>query len=384
MKQILFLILISANSLAGCSQGNSQKQKPMPRTIGGGCEGCEVIYESPVPFENLSWIDTLPDYNERGPKLVVSGVIYQADGKPAKDVVLYIYHTDQTGHYTNRNNEKGYAGHHGYIKGWMKTNTKGQYRFYTLKPVSYPDSKIPAHIHPVIKEPNKNDYWIDEFLFDDDPFLTAEERKKNENRGGNGILSLVKKNGVLYAERDIYLGRNVPDYPGTKIKGLQSGLDPGDNCPAFDPLHLSGADAGRQVCPMCKYGYGQGVMVWFNHNDPDRLARFAKALEKEMQLRGEKNFRAFLVYMNPSYKENDAEGMKILQQKIRDWCEKQNLQKLAVVWIPSPVDKETAGTYKINPKAQNTVFVYKKRQITAKWVDIDYSDASVQTILRQF
>ncbi|MGZ8537949.1 MAG: hypothetical protein ACXWV9_06760, partial [Flavisolibacter sp.] len=71
-------------------------------------------------------------------------------------------------------------------------------------------------------------------------------------------------------------------------------------------------------------------------------------------------------------------------QKIRNWCEKQNLQKLAVVWTPSPVDEETAGLYKINPKAENTVFVYKKRQIAAKWVNIDYSDISLMNILQQF
>ena len=216
MKHLLLLTIISSLNLVGCSQVNSQKQKPMPRTIGGGCEGCEVIYQSPIPFEKLNWIDTLPDFSEVGPKLVVSGIIYYADGKPAKDVILYIYHTDQTGRYTNRNNEKGYAGHHGYIKGWMKTNAKGQYRFYTLKPASYPNSKIPAHIHPVVKEPNKNDYWIDEFLFDDDPFLTKEERAKNQNRGGNGILTVENKNGMLYAERNIYLGRNIPNYPETR------------------------------------------------------------------------------------------------------------------------------------------------------------------------
>ncbi|MEJ0106972.1 MAG: hypothetical protein WDO19_32475 [Bacteroidota bacterium] len=38
----------------------------------------------------------MPDYNEQGPKLVISGVVYKADGKTAaKDVIMYIYHTDQ-------------------------------------------------------------------------------------------------------------------------------------------------------------------------------------------------------------------------------------------------------------------------------------------------
>jgi protocatechuate 3,4-dioxygenase beta subunit len=383
MKQFLFFIIVSMQTIAGCSQGNSQKQKKEIK-VGGSCEGCEVIYNSPVPFEKLNWIDTLPDFNEAGKKLIVSGVVYDLQGKPAKDVVIYVYHTDQAGEYTNRNNEGGYAGRNGYIKGWMKTNEKGQYKFLTLKPASYPNSRIPAHIHPVIKEPNTSDYWIDEFVFDDDPFLTSEELKHNKNRGGTGVLHTEEKDGILYAERNIYLGKNIPGYPTSKSKGIQSGLTLGDNCPAFDPLHLSGPDKGKTVCPMCKYGYGQGIMVWINHNNPDRYKSFATSLEKQIKQRGEKKFRVFFVYMNPSYKENDEESLKVLQQKIRDWCDKQKLEKLAMVWIPSPVDEETAGVYKINPKAENTVFVYKKRQIVAKWVNIDYNDMSLMNILQQF
>ena len=54
---------------------------------------------------------------------------------------------------------------------------------------------------------------MDEYLFDDDKFLTAEERKKNEGRGGNGIIKLKTVNGFLYGERNIYLGKNIPNYP---------------------------------------------------------------------------------------------------------------------------------------------------------------------------
>ena len=156
MKALLPIILISFGSLTACSQDNTQKENKIQAVgqhIGGRCEGCEAIFESPVKFDNLSWIDTLPDFNEPGPKIMISGVVYQADGKtPAKDVVLYIYHTDQNGNYANKNNEKGWAGRHGYIRGWMKTNEKGQYRFYTLKPASYPNSNAIKHIHPTIKE----------------------------------------------------------------------------------------------------------------------------------------------------------------------------------------------------------------------------------------
>jgi protocatechuate 3,4-dioxygenase beta subunit len=212
------LALTSLFTFNACSQSNSQRQKTESKTnqhIGGPCEGCEAVFESPVAFDKLSWIDSLPDYNEPGPKMIISGVIYQADGKtPAKDVVLYIYHTGQDGKYTNKYNEKGWAGRHGYIRGWIKTNEKGQYRFYTLLPASYPNSTALKHIHPVIKEPGKNEYYIDEFIFDDDPFLTTERRNHpRENRGGDGLIKLNNENGILVAERNIVLGKNIPGYP---------------------------------------------------------------------------------------------------------------------------------------------------------------------------
>jgi protocatechuate 3,4-dioxygenase, beta subunit len=215
MKPITIVyILINLFSLTACSQ-NSPKEKDDPKQlIGGRCEGCEAVFESPIPFDKLSWTDTLPDYNEPGPKMMISGVIYQADGKtPAKDIVLYIYHTDQKGEYTDKYKGKGWERRHGYIRGWMKTNEKGQYRFYTLRPASYPNTSAVQHIHPTIKEPGKNEYWIDEFVFDDDPFLTPGERKHHQQRGGDGIIKLKNENGILVGERNIYLGKNIPDYP---------------------------------------------------------------------------------------------------------------------------------------------------------------------------
>ena len=57
------------------------------------------------------------------PKIEISGIVYQRDGKtPAKDVVIYIYHTDQAGHYTAKAGQTGRAKRHGYIRGWVKTD----------------------------------------------------------------------------------------------------------------------------------------------------------------------------------------------------------------------------------------------------------------------
>lgn len=228
MKQILLSILIfPLISCPGCTQSSTIKsENNKKQRVGGACEGCEAIHESPVPFEKLSSIDTLPDFHDEGPKLEISGIVFHPDGKtPARDVVLYVYHTDQTGIYPTKGNEKGWEKRHGYIRGWVKTNKNGFYKFYTLKPAAYPNRRDPAHIHISVKEPDKNEYWVDAYLFDDDPLLTASERKRQENRGGNGILKPVSQpNGVSIATRHIILGLNVPAYPNSAFSQFKSGL----------------------------------------------------------------------------------------------------------------------------------------------------------------
>jgi len=219
MLRIFFSIFIGV-AIFSCAQNDTHAQNEKTKNngtqqlAGGRCEGCEAIYENTIPFEAMNEIDTLPIFNEDGPKLVVSGIVYKSDGKtPAPGVIIYIYHTNQQGKYRVTGNETGWAKRHGSIRGWMKTNAQGQYKFYTVRPASYSKTGPPAHIHSIIKEIDKKEYWIDDFLFDDDPFLTTEERKNHRGMGGNGILEIKEKEGMQYAERDIYLGKNIEGYP---------------------------------------------------------------------------------------------------------------------------------------------------------------------------
>jgi len=64
-----------------------------------------------------------------------------------------------------------------------------------------------------VKEPDVPEYYVDDFLFDDDPLLTAEKRRRLANRGGSGIMTLHRnRQGTLIGQRTIVLGRNIPGY----------------------------------------------------------------------------------------------------------------------------------------------------------------------------
>jgi protocatechuate 3,4-dioxygenase beta subunit len=183
-----------------------------PQLVGGPCEGCEAVFE--YGDRELSPVDTLPDFNDDGPRIKITGTVYQSDGKtPAEGVILYVYHTDQEGVYATRGGETGWASRHGYIRGWMKTGKNGKYEFYTLKPGTYPNRTIAAHIHPTVLEPNGKYYWLGSYHFEGDPYLTEKQKSPESPRGGSsGLLVLRKEGDLLVGGRDIVLGKNVPGY----------------------------------------------------------------------------------------------------------------------------------------------------------------------------
>ena len=202
-KTNVILILLSITATA-CHAQQSKK-------VGGPCEGCEAIDE--YGNKKLTASDTLPNFKQNTPQLKITGRVFKSDGKtPAKGVIIYIYHTNRKGIYERKGGETGWAKRHGFIRGWVKTEADGSYTFYTFRPASYPDRREPEHIHITIKEPNVNEYYLDEYLFEDDPLLTPNIRKKQKNRGGSGIVKPFLQNGMLTIKRNIILGKNIPNY----------------------------------------------------------------------------------------------------------------------------------------------------------------------------
>jgi protocatechuate 3,4-dioxygenase beta subunit len=194
-------------------KANSLQTKNQPnKIVGGMCDGCDIMYEGMPGFINET--DTSAGWNETGQKLIVTGTVFKLDGKtPAPGIILYYWQTDNTGRYTQTPGMSGKARLHGHLRGWVKTDTEGQYRIYTIHPAAYPGERIPQHIHFLVKEPGiKNEYYIDDLYFDDDPFLTKEERKKLPQRGGNGIVKIEKNGTTELARFNITLGLNIPDY----------------------------------------------------------------------------------------------------------------------------------------------------------------------------
>jgi protocatechuate 3,4-dioxygenase beta subunit len=115
---------------------------------------------------------------EPGQPITVSGVVVGPDNAPIANASLYVYQTDHEGYYgvkpqsDNRNPR---------LKLFLRTDARGAYSFETIKPGSYPNSRIPAHIHFEVSAAGRAPS-IFEIVFTGDPFVTADMR-------GNPVFS---------------------------------------------------------------------------------------------------------------------------------------------------------------------------------------------------
>jgi len=195
-----------------CGQQPAGASAPVAERVGGYCEGCEAVYLG-RPREIASGVRIAPE-GEPGEALEMRGRVLRSDGKtPAPGVVLYLYHTDAKGFYSPAPGAEGFVRRHGHLRGWVKTDARGEYAFQTIRPAAYPGREEPAHIHAIVSEPGLNEYYIDDYVFDDDPLLTQAKRARLRRLGGSGVITLTKAGGVWKGTRDIVLGLNVSGYP---------------------------------------------------------------------------------------------------------------------------------------------------------------------------
>src|SRR5688572_11955732 len=109
---------------------------------------------------------------EPGEPLQVNGVVVASDGTPVSGVSIYVYQTDREGYYgvkpasDNRNPR---------LKLLLRSDAKGAWSFATIKPGSYPGSRVPAHIHFEVSAPGGANR-VFEIVFEGDPFITERMR----------------------------------------------------------------------------------------------------------------------------------------------------------------------------------------------------------------
>ncbi len=161
---------------------------------------CEWCGARDVP-DDVRWKTRLHRDGDEGERMLIEGTVFKEDGvTPARDTLIYFYHTDTDGLYGRNGQHR-----HGRYRGWVLTGEDGRYGFYTIKPVHYPNRGGPAHVHMTITGLDRKEDWADTLFFEGDPLLSA--RNRSEKRGGfPNVISLRKDSeGILRGSRNLRL-----------------------------------------------------------------------------------------------------------------------------------------------------------------------------------
>ncbi len=122
---------------------------------------------------------------EPGDRMVATGTLRQAGGKPLAGALVYVYQTDARGWYSDKAPHfSGGNGDHGHARlfGYLRTGADGKFEVDTIRPEGYPRSSLPEHIHIQVFVDGQS-RLVSEITFEDDPRMTPSVRRRTEQSG---------------------------------------------------------------------------------------------------------------------------------------------------------------------------------------------------------
>jgi protocatechuate 3,4-dioxygenase, beta subunit len=156
-----------------------------------------------APNDAPSSADVAPP-SESGERLEVSGVVYAADGRtPVPSASVYVYQTDARGYYRP---DDAMGNRSPRLMALLRTDGRGRYSYRTIRPGSYPGTRVPKHIHYEVTA-DGHGTRIFEIVFEDDPFVSRQIRAEAGGPGSLYALQSVRKGpgGVGRLTQDVVL-----------------------------------------------------------------------------------------------------------------------------------------------------------------------------------
>ncbi len=147
---------------------------------------------------------------EQGTKITIKGRVLDAHHKPIANVLLSIYHADNTGNYAPSDGTlKRMSEGDPRLFGFVKTDNLGDYAFQTVRPASYPNKyngrTIPQHIHINTSAAGYKTQAV-QMAFDDDPQMSDAYWRNWAKEQHYPVVTMKKeKDGLLYAVYDLVL-----------------------------------------------------------------------------------------------------------------------------------------------------------------------------------
>jgi hypothetical protein len=149
---------------------------------------------------------------------------------------------------------------------------------------------------------------------------------------------------------------------------LESGLKPGAAPGAFQVVDVTGPHKGSQLCYRCQYGAAPVVAAFVN-GDVSKADKLVADLQKIVDAHKAQGLKSFIVFMSgPETK--DAIQKLATEKKTT----------IPLVFLPKGTKEEDIAAYKINPKVENTVLIWKGMDVKGNFVDVDAAGAKTADV----
>jgi protocatechuate 3,4-dioxygenase beta subunit len=127
------------------------------KALGDSCKPTETNAEGPFHRKGAPWTARLCGADEPGESLVISGRVIDAETcKPLKGATVDVWQANAAGRYDNDDPKNQPDPDKFHLRGQMKTDKDGRYRFETIVPANYGGGGIgmrAKHIHYIVSCP---------------------------------------------------------------------------------------------------------------------------------------------------------------------------------------------------------------------------------------
>ncbi len=144
---------------------------------------------------------------------------------------------------------------------------------------------------------------------------------------------------------------------------LATALSRWDALPALDVLHVQGPDQGTRVCPMCRYGYDAGVLLFVPADaSADLVRRWVAQLDADATLAQHPRFRRFLLFTGSK---PGAQLLQLTQSKASNWF---------VVQLDASALTEVQAMLGMNVKGQAVGVVFAQRRMLWRFTSSEFAN----------
>lgn len=188
----------------------------IPRGLRAQSEDCEVItrdffglgpfYSAGAPTRHV-----LAAPEEEGTRLFLEGHVYARDCvTPLGDVVLDIWHADDSGCYSRFEDCENPSGDDFKLRGVIRTGASGTFALETVKPGHYLNGAQfrPSHIHLIVRPPGAAEV-VTQLYFEGDPYIDIDAAASRPDAAGR-IIPLESREDGEHGIFDIILDIDPP------------------------------------------------------------------------------------------------------------------------------------------------------------------------------